>query len=76
MTTISYNENINLKFALTFDTINKIERLNNTSVLEETTHKYLTQWYSYEIDHGTITVFDVPVSEIESIIRIVNGYNR
>ncbi|PTT43214.1 hypothetical protein DBR28_00940 [Chryseobacterium sp. HMWF028] len=76
MTTISYNESINLNFALTFNTLNKTEMLNDSSVLEERTHNYLSQWYSYKIELGTITVFDVPVSEIESVIRIVNGFNN
>jgi hypothetical protein len=74
MKTISYNENINLKFTLTFSTINKMEMIDKNYFLEEKTHTYISQWYSYQIENGTITVFDVPVSEIESVIRIVNGF--
>ena len=50
--------------------------LNNICLLEEKTHNYLSQWYSYVINRGMITVFNVPVSEIESVIRIVNGFNE
>ena len=76
MTTITYTERINLKFGLTSTTIENTEMLNNICLLEERTHNYLSQWYSYVINRGMITVFNVPVSEIESVIRIVNGFNE
>ena len=76
MTTITYTERINQKFGLTSTTIENTEMLNNICILEEKTHNYLSQWYSYVINRGMITVFNVPVSEIESVIRIVNGFNE
>lgn len=77
MKTISYTEKINLKFMLTTITLRDTQMLRGTVItLENRTHNYLIKWYGYEIEDGYITVFNVPVSEIESVIRIVNGYNE
>lgn len=76
MTTITYTERIILMLGLTWTTIKKNEMLNDICLLEERTHNYLSQWYSYKINIGMINVFNIPVSEIESVIRIVNGFNE
>lgn len=75
MTTISYSERINLKFTLTFSTINNVEFIDDVQRLDVVTHSFLTRWYEYKIEYGTIIILNVPVSEIESVIRIVNGFN-
>lgn len=73
---ITYTERINLRFGLTPNTTEKLAVTEDGLLLEERTHNYLIQWYGYEIENAWITVFNVPVSEIESVIRIVNGFNE
>ena len=76
MKTIHYTERVDFVFGLTPLTLEKCYEANGWMHLEERTHNYLIQWYNYTINGSYITVRNMPVSEIESVIRIVNGFNE